>query len=116
MTGSQPLTNCRCLALVDFSATRKTTKLAGTKDMATMMKMAMTTSVPCSLSEQGRLRYRTTSELTHDDNQGQQTDMECDHKVILHCSLHVIVGSREKLTGSREKDWHWCDSLGGLLV
>ena len=49
MTGLQPLTNCRCLALVDFSATRKTTKLAGTKDMATMMKMAMTTSVPCSL-------------------------------------------------------------------
>ena len=35
--------------MVDFSATRKTTKLAGTKDMATMMKMAMTTSVPCSL-------------------------------------------------------------------
>ncbi|KAG7281475.1 hypothetical protein CRUP_012418 [Coryphaenoides rupestris] len=26
MTGLQPLTNCRCLALVDFSATRKTTK------------------------------------------------------------------------------------------
>lgn len=51
MTGLQPLTNCRCLALVDFSATRKTTKLAGTKDMATMMKMAMTTSVPCSLGE-----------------------------------------------------------------
>lgn len=52
MTGLQPLTNCKCLALVDFSATRKTTKLAGTNDMATMMKMAMTTSVPCSL-EQG---------------------------------------------------------------
>lgn len=53
MTGLQPLTNCRCLALVDFSATRKTTKLAGTNDMATMMKMAMTTSVPCSLGEEG---------------------------------------------------------------
>lgn len=51
MTGLHPLTNCRCLALVDFSATRKTTKLAGTKDMATMIKMAMTTSVPCSLKE-----------------------------------------------------------------
>lgn len=51
MTGLHPLTNCRCLALVDFSATRKTTKLAGTKDMATMIKMAMTTSVPCSLEE-----------------------------------------------------------------
>jgi len=34
---------------VDFSATRKTTKLAGTNDMATMMKMAITTSVPWSL-------------------------------------------------------------------
>lgn len=51
MTGLQPLTNCKCLALVDCSATRKTTKLAGTKDMATMMKMAMTTSVPCNLGE-----------------------------------------------------------------
>jgi hypothetical protein len=49
MTGSHPDTNCRCLALVDFSATRKTTKLAGTKDMATMMKIAITTSVPWSL-------------------------------------------------------------------
>lgn len=53
MTGSQPLTNCRCLAFVDFSATRKTTKLAGTKDMATIMKMAITTSVPWSLGIQG---------------------------------------------------------------
>lgn len=52
MTGSQPLTNCRCLAFVDFSATRKTTKLAGTKDMATIMKMAITTSVPWSLQVQ----------------------------------------------------------------
>lgn len=56
MTGLHPLTNCRCLALVDFSATRKTTKLAGTKDMATMIKMAMTTSVPCSLEEDGNSR------------------------------------------------------------
>lgn len=60
MTGSQPLTNCRCLALVDFSATRKTTKLAGTKDMATMMKMAMTTSVPCSLDTQREDSHQVT--------------------------------------------------------
>lgn len=35
--------------MVDFSATRNTTKLAGTKDIATIMNMAITTSVPCNL-------------------------------------------------------------------
>lgn len=62
MTGSQPLTNCRCLAFVDFSATRKTTKLAGTKDMATIMKIAITTSVPWSLDIQGRRGERRGEE------------------------------------------------------
>lgn len=49
MTGLMPVTNCRCLALVDRSYTRKTTKLAGTNDMATMMKMEISTSDPSSL-------------------------------------------------------------------
>lgn len=38
--------NCRCLARDCFSATRNTRKLAGTNDIATMMKIAMITSVP----------------------------------------------------------------------
>lgn len=37
--------------MVDFSATRNTTKLAGTKDIATIMNMAITTSVPCNLKK-----------------------------------------------------------------
>ena len=49
MTGLMPVTNCRCLALVERSYTRNTTKLAGTKDMATMMKMEMRTSEPSNL-------------------------------------------------------------------
>lgn len=49
--------------MVDFSATRNTTKLAGTKDIATIMKMAITTSVPCNLGQKRtkvkRLRAKT---------------------------------------------------------
>lgn len=74
MTGSQPLTNCRCLAFVDFSATRKTTKLAGTKDMATIMKMAMTTSVPWSLQAQrGERRGAGSASLAASSTSYQQS-------------------------------------------
>jgi len=73
MTGSQPLTNCRCLAFVDFSATRNTTKLAGTKDMATMMKIAITTSVPWSLEIKERVEKIDLPKLTFTDCQTYTT-------------------------------------------
>lgn len=92
MTGSQLLTNCRCLAFEDFSATRNTTKLAGTKDMATMMKMAITTSVPWSLQIQdGRGNYYL-------NYKGANIDIV------------------EKFTSSPMRGWRWFDSLDGLSV
>ena len=49
MTGLSPLTNCRCFALIPLSYTRKTTKLAGTNDIATIINIAIRTSDPWRL-------------------------------------------------------------------
>lgn len=49
MTGFIPLTNCRCLALLTRSSMRKSTKLAGTKDMAKITQMETSTSTEVAI-------------------------------------------------------------------
>lgn len=49
MRGFIPLTNCRCLALLTRSSMRKSTKLAGTKDMAKITQMETSTSTEVAI-------------------------------------------------------------------
>lgn len=52
MTGFIPLTNWRCLALLTRSSMRKSTKLAGTKDMAKITQMETSTSTEVAILPQ----------------------------------------------------------------
>ena len=59
-----------CLAFVVRSITRKTTKLAGTNDIAMMTKMAITASVPCRLQSKNHILEERISIVFHSHENG----------------------------------------------